>query len=160
MGRTSRVSFWCGQDIFLLSNIPIPALGGWVGLIHWASQANSLGVKWPGHETDHSPLPPAMVRDERSYIVFLPCHIIILLTVSYTCITPFVKKNLHFSPVSINRSSFVTWHSNWALHIMFMPKDSWSTPLLPSPTTQLNNVPHSTKTNCSDNDYPVTITAS
>jgi hypothetical protein len=43
------------------------ALGPTQPLIQWVPGALSLGVKWPGHEADHSPSPSAKVKNEWSY---------------------------------------------------------------------------------------------
>jgi len=40
-----------------------PAMGPTQPHIQWVPVALSLGVKWPGHEADHSPPPSAEVKN-------------------------------------------------------------------------------------------------
>lgn len=60
-----------GKQIFIFSlfqNVPTST-----GTIQWEQIAPSLGVKWPGHETAHSPQSSAKVRNACSYNATLSC---------------------------------------------------------------------------------------
>jgi hypothetical protein len=56
---------------FLYSTASRPARGTTQCPIQWILRALSLGVKWPGHEPDHSPLPTAKSRMVVLYLHFL-----------------------------------------------------------------------------------------
>jgi hypothetical protein len=49
------VQFLTGAGIFLLATVSRPPLGPTRPPIQWILGALSAGVKWPGHEADHSP---------------------------------------------------------------------------------------------------------
>jgi hypothetical protein len=64
------------EGIFLLATMFRPALGPNQPPIQWVPEAVSAGVKWPGREADHSPLPSAKVENAWSYLnVHCPLHL-------------------------------------------------------------------------------------
>jgi hypothetical protein len=50
----SGVDSWQGLGIFLFTTLSTPTLGPIQPPIQWVMWALSLGLKWPGHEADHS----------------------------------------------------------------------------------------------------------
>jgi hypothetical protein len=56
-----------GQELFVFVNASRPALVATHPSIQWVPAANSMGVKWPGREADHSPQSSAKVKNEWSY---------------------------------------------------------------------------------------------
>jgi hypothetical protein len=56
-----------GLGIFLFFTASRPALGPTQPAIQWVLEAHSLGVKRPGHETDHSSPPSAEVKNAWNY---------------------------------------------------------------------------------------------
>jgi hypothetical protein len=60
--------------IFLLVIASRPALGPTQPPIQWVLGALSLGVKWPGRESVHSPPSSTEVKNMRSY-TFTPQHV-------------------------------------------------------------------------------------
>jgi hypothetical protein len=56
-----------GLGIFLPTTVSRRALGPTQPPIQWVTGALSVGVKWPGHEADHSPPPSAEVKNAWSY---------------------------------------------------------------------------------------------
>jgi hypothetical protein len=56
-----------GLGIFLFDTVPRLALGPIQPPIQWVLGALSLGVKRPGHETDHSPPSSAEVKNASNY---------------------------------------------------------------------------------------------
>jgi hypothetical protein len=52
-----------GLGIFLFTTASRTALGPTQPPIQWVSGALSLGIKWPGRETDHSPPSNAEVKE-------------------------------------------------------------------------------------------------
>jgi hypothetical protein len=65
--RGSRVRFPAGDGNFLFTTAFGMALGPTQPPIQWVPGALSLGVKWPGCETDHSPPSSAKVKNTWSY---------------------------------------------------------------------------------------------
>jgi hypothetical protein len=72
----SDYEWWYGNDIgvlgfdslrrlgiFLFTTASRKALGPTQPPIYWVLGALSLGVKWPGHEADHSPPSRAEVKE-------------------------------------------------------------------------------------------------
>jgi hypothetical protein len=53
----------CGLGIFLFTTMSRTALEPTQPPIQWISGASSLGVKWPGHEGDHSHPSSAEVKE-------------------------------------------------------------------------------------------------
>jgi hypothetical protein len=51
------------------------ALGPTQPPIQWVLGSLSLGVKWPGHEADHSPPSTAEVKNAWSYTSIPPMHL-------------------------------------------------------------------------------------
>jgi hypothetical protein len=67
-----------GQEIFLLATTSRIVLGPSQPPIQWVLGAISLGVKWMGNETDHSPPSNAEVKKEWHYSstppdIFMAC---------------------------------------------------------------------------------------
>jgi hypothetical protein len=58
---------WQGLGIFLFTTTSRMAVGLTQPPIQWVSRALPLGVKWPGHEADHSPPSSAKVKNAWSY---------------------------------------------------------------------------------------------
>jgi hypothetical protein len=56
-----------GLEIFLLTNVSMPALEPTQPPIQWISGALSIGVKRPGREADHSPPSSAEVKNAWNY---------------------------------------------------------------------------------------------
>jgi hypothetical protein len=54
---------WWGLAIFLFTTVSRTALESSQPPIQWVPGALPLGVKWPGHETDHSPPYSAKVKE-------------------------------------------------------------------------------------------------
>jgi hypothetical protein len=54
---------WQGLGIFIFTTTSRMALGPAQPPIQWILGALSLGVKWPGHEADHSPPSSAEVKE-------------------------------------------------------------------------------------------------
>jgi hypothetical protein len=73
--RGSRVQFPLGLGIFLFTTAPRMALGPTQPPMQWVPGALSLGVKWPGHECDHSPPSNAKVKNAWSYTSTPPIHL-------------------------------------------------------------------------------------
>jgi len=51
------------KEFFLFTTISEPVLGPTKPPLHWVVEVLSLGVKWPGHKADHSPLPSTEVEN-------------------------------------------------------------------------------------------------
>jgi hypothetical protein len=64
-----------GLRIFLFTTASSPALGPIQAPIQWVPGALSLGIKWPGRETDHSPPSGAEVKNAWSYTSTPPIHL-------------------------------------------------------------------------------------
>jgi hypothetical protein len=56
-----------GQGNFLFTTASRTALGPTQPLNQWVKGALSLGVKWPGHEADHSPPSSAEIKNAWRY---------------------------------------------------------------------------------------------
>jgi hypothetical protein len=59
----SRVQFLVGAGVFLFTTMSRMALEPTQLPIQGVQEAFSLGVKWPGHEADHSPPSSAKVKE-------------------------------------------------------------------------------------------------
>jgi hypothetical protein len=57
-----------GRYVFLFTPTFRPALGPTLPPIQWVPGTLSLGVKWLGHEADHSPPSSAEVKNAGSYM--------------------------------------------------------------------------------------------
>jgi hypothetical protein len=58
---------WQRQGSFLFTTVSRLTLGLTQPHIQWIPRALSLGVKWLGHEADHSPISSAEVKNAQSY---------------------------------------------------------------------------------------------
>jgi hypothetical protein len=63
MIRVLGFNSWRGLGIFLFTTMSRTVLGPTQPPIQWVPGALSLGVKWPGHEADHSPPSSAEVKN-------------------------------------------------------------------------------------------------
>jgi hypothetical protein len=63
MIRVLGFNCWWGLGIFLFTTTSRAALGPTQPPIEWVPGALSLGVKWLGHEADHSPPSSAKVKE-------------------------------------------------------------------------------------------------
>jgi hypothetical protein len=59
----SRFDSWQGLGIFFLTTVFRMALGPTQPPIQWVPGTLSLGIKWPGHEADHSPPSSVEVKE-------------------------------------------------------------------------------------------------
>jgi hypothetical protein len=64
-----------GLGIFLSTPVSRPALRPTKLPIQWVPGAPSLGVKWLGHEADHSPPSSAKVKNGWGYTSTSPIHL-------------------------------------------------------------------------------------
>ena len=60
--------FWQRQDMFHVLKTSRPALGSTQPPVQWVLETSSLGVRWLGHEANHSAPPSAKVKGVELYL--------------------------------------------------------------------------------------------